>query len=123
MMNKFFSKEFFSERPLLLLSGLALVSMAVTVLRVLITVRQYDFKIATSYTEYGPSPVQLGEWYTLYEFAAFALITTVAAILISARLLKIDRSLAYVALILHHVILVFLFIVSGALLNASGIAA
>ena len=123
MLSKVFSKEFFSERALLLLAGLALVSMSVTVFRVVTTVRSYDFKVATGYTQYGADSFQLGEWYSLYEFAIFGVISTVAAILISARLLKIDRALAYTALILQQAILVFLFIVSSALLSASGVAA
>ncbi len=123
MLNKIFSKEYFSERPLLVLSGLALASMSFTVFRVLTTVRQYDFKIATNYTQYGADSFELGEWYTLYEFAAFGAITTVAAIFISARLLKFDRNLSYVVVLLQHIVLAFLLVVSNALLNASGIAA
>ena len=123
MLSKIFSKEYFDERPLLLLTGMALVTMAVTVFRVLTTVRQYDFRIATSYTQYGADSFDLGEWYQLYEFAAFGVITTLAAVFISARLLKIDRSLAYSVVILQHIVLVFLFIVSNALLSTSGAAA
>ena len=122
MMNKFFSKEFFSERALVLLAGLAILSMSVTVFRVLTTVRSVDSKIATGYTQYGADTLLRGEWYTLYEFAVFAVLSTLGAILISARLLKIDKPLSYITLVLQHIVLIFLFIVSGALLNVFGIA-
>ncbi len=122
MLNKIFSKEYFSERPLMLLTGLALATMSITIFRVMTTVRSFDYLIATSYTQYGPDTFDTGEWYTLYEFAAFGFISTVAAILISARLFKIDIPLSYGVMILQHIILIFLFIVSNALLNASGVA-
>jgi len=123
MLNKLFSREFFSERPLMIANGLALLSMTITVLRVLTTVRQHNSKVGVSYTEYGADTLRLGEWYTLYEFAIFALISTLAAVFISARMCKVDKPLSYTVIILQHVVLVFLFIVSGALLSASNVAA
>lgn len=122
MLNKIFSKDYFSERALLFLTGTALLIASGITFQVMTTVKQYDYKIATGYTQYGADSFKLGEWYSLYEFAAFAVITTVAAVFISAKVLKLDRSLAYAAIILQHVVLVFLFVVSSALLGASSIA-
>ncbi len=122
MLSKLFSKEYFRERALMVLTLMAIVSMAVTLFRVVTTVRPFSYKILTSYTQYGPDTFESAEWYTLYEFAAFALITTLGAIFISARLFRVDKPLSYTVIILQHVVLVFLFIVSNALLIASGVA-
>lgn len=122
MLSNLFSKDYFDDRPLFVLSGLAVFSMLVTVFRVLTTVQQYDYRIAVGYTQYGADSFKLGEWYTLYEFAVFAVISTIAAIFISAKVFKIGRQLAYGTIVLQHVVLLFLFLVSNALLSASSIA-
>ena len=124
MLGKIINKDFFNERPLVLLAGLALVSMSVTVFRIMTTVRSQDIKVVTGYTQYGEADtLLLGDWYTLYEFVGFAVISTLAVILISSRLLKIDKYLAYLTVALQHVVLIFLFIVASALLSKFGTAA
>lgn len=122
MIDKIFPKEYFSERRLLALSGVTLLTMLLTITRILIEVRQYDRKVTVGYTQYGADTFQLGEWVTLYEPAVFAFITTIAALLISFRLFKIDRNYSYLVLALQLIVLVFTFIVSGALLSSASIA-
>ena len=61
MLSKFFNKEFFDDRPLLIISGLALLSMGITILRVMTSVRAFDYKIAVGYTQYGADSFTLGE--------------------------------------------------------------
>lgn len=121
MLEKLFPKEYFKERRLLLLAGTLIPVMLVIVLRVLVEVRQYDYKVTVRYTQYGADSFVLGEWYTLYEPAFFALITTLTSLLLSLRLYKLDVKLSYLVLVLQYIILLFLFIVSGALLGASSI--
>ena len=106
----------------MVLNGMAILSMVIIVLRMLISVHRYNYKVATGYTQYGVDSFIKGEWYSLYEPAIFAVITTVAAILISARIYKIDKSLAYTTIALHNIVLLFLIIFLGALLGVSAIA-
>lgn len=119
MLSKIFSKDFFRERSLLALSGLSILLMATNAFRIFTTVKQYDYKVAVGYTQYGADSFELGEWYLIYELALFGLLTTIASLFISARLVRVDRSLAYIATILQILVLILLFIVSGAIIGAS----
>jgi hypothetical protein len=122
MIEKVFPKEYFKERRLFGLSVAMLIVTLITVLRVLLQVKQYDYKVTVRYTQYGADSFELGEWYTLYEPALFAIVTTVVALLISFRLFHVDKSLSYVVVTLQLVALGYLFVVAGALLGASSIA-
>lgn len=121
MLSRLFSKDYINDRPLLLLAGIVLVSTLGIILRVILAVEQYDYKVAVSYTQYGADSFALGDWYSLYNFAIFGFLTTVTSLAISGRLHRQDRPLSYVVLGLQFVVLVFLAFVSNALLNASSI--
>jgi hypothetical protein len=121
MLSKLFSKDYVNDRPLLVLASVLVVSTLGLILRVILSVEQYDFKVAVSYTQYGADSFVLGDWYSLYGFAVFAFISTIAAVAISGRLHRQDRGLSYVVLSLQLIVLVFLALITNALLNASSI--
>ncbi len=93
----------------------------ITVARVLLGVKSYNYKVTIGYTQYGADSFILGEWYTLYEPAVFSFITTVIVVLLSFRLYKIDRNLSFLVLGLQLVVQLFLYIVAASLLDAASI--
>lgn len=121
MIDKLFPKDYFKDRPLMLATGAAVTMMAFIVARVLISVKDYDFKITTGYTQYGADTFIRGEWYELYEPAFFALITTVITVMLSLRVFRMNRNLSFGVIGLQLIVLAFLLIVTTALLGASAI--
>lgn len=122
MSGKLINRDFFKDKPLVALCGLLLVSTAAVVARVLISVRQYDYKITVRYTQYGADSYQLGNWYSLYELIAFAVLSTLTAIFLASRLQANLRSFAVVTIVLQQIILIFLFMVANALLGTPSVA-
>lgn len=121
MPKKLFSREYFQDRQLLLLSSIALTAMVAIVVRVLVSVKPYDYKVAVGYTQYGADSLSLGEWYALYETAIFAFITTVIVLLLSTRVYTVDKYLSYGIVALQLIVLMFTLVVSNALIGASSI--
>lgn len=119
MLASVFRREFFADRSMMIFSGLISIALLAIVFRVLSTVKQYDFKIAVRYTQYGIDPFPLGDWYSLYDMAAFAVVSSVVVLLIAMRLHAAQRSLAVIVLGLHLVVMVFLVIVSNAILSTT----
>src|SRR5690606_37281182 len=94
MSNKLINREFFKDKPLVALSGLLVVTASASIARVLLSVRQYDYKITVRYTQYGADSYQLGNWYELYELVAFAVLSTLVAIFLASRLQLNQRHFA-----------------------------
>lgn len=103
---------------LLVANGLA---MLASILRVLLTVRQYDFKITVRFTQYGIDSFQRGDWYNLYELALFAGVAGLLAIALALRLHENNRNLAIAVLWMQLIVFFFLFFVTGALLNTPSV--
>lgn len=122
MTGKIINRDFFKDKPLVALASVLAVSAIATIVRVIVSVRQYDYKITVRYTQYGADSYQLGNWYTLYELVAFAVLSTVTAILIASRLYATQRHFAVTVLLLQQVVLIFLFMVANALLGTSSVS-
>lgn len=121
MLEKIFPKEYFEDRRVMLLAAAVAGMSLITVARVLLGVKSYNYKVTIGYTQYGADSFILGEWYTLYEPAVFSFITTVIVVLLSFRLYKIDRNLSFLVLGLQLVVQLFLYIVAASLLDAASI--
>ncbi len=112
------SREFIKDRYSLMLISIGLILAAVNILHVILRVEQKDFDIPVRYTQYGASPIVLGDWYTLYEFALFAIVATAINVVIALKLHKSSRrNLATSVLIGQIIIMIFLFLVSRAVLG------
>ena len=121
MLDKLFPKEYFQDRRLMLLATVMVVTAVIIIVRVLLAVRSYDYKVTIGYTQYGADSFELGDWYTLYEPAVFTLITSVTALLMSFRLYRISAYLSFLMISLQLIVQFFVFIVASALLDASSI--
>jgi hypothetical protein len=122
MSGKLINREFFKDKSMVALVSLLFISMATVVVRVLVSVKHYDYKITVRYTQYGADSYQLGNWYSLYELVAFAVLTTFAAIFLASRLQANHRHIAITYLLLQFIVMVFLFMVSNALLSTPSVS-
>ena len=119
MLSKFINKEFFKDRLVSVLAGTSLILGVLGTVLVLLRVEPRDFKIAVRYTENGPDPFKLGDWYTLYDLAFFIGLTTLVAVALSLKLHQLNRPLSLSILIFHHIVVVYFFLVASAILGTS----
>lgn len=122
MSTTLINRDFFKDKPMVALSSALLVSAIIVIARVMFSLRQYDYKITVRYTQYGADSYQLGNWYTLYELVAFAILSTLTAIFIASRLQVNQRHFAITYLLLQQIVLIFLFMVANALLGTPSVS-
>ena len=122
MFGNLVRREFFQDRPVLVMTGVLIVSALYIIGQTLLNVEAFDYKVAVRYTEIGPDSFPLGDWFAQAEPAIFAGIMTLLAILISARLHHTNRSLSFTVLVLQQLVLIFLFFVVTALFNTPQLA-
>jgi hypothetical protein len=116
------SREFIKDRFALLLMAFGLLLALVNILNVFLRVEQRDFDIPVRYTQYGSSPIVLGDWYNLYALAFFAIVATTVNFVLALRLHKNRRQLTIALLIGQLLIMIFLFLVSGAILGLPAVS-
>ncbi len=119
---RLFSREFIKDRFSLLLMAFGFIFALINILHVVLRVEQRDFDIPVRYTQYGTSQIILGDWYTLYSLALFAVVATVVNFVLALRLHSSRRQLAIAILIGQILIMVFLFLVSGAILGLPAVS-
>ncbi len=110
-------RDFFRDRTALVASIVALGMAVLIIIRVLFSVQQFSDKVPIRYTQFDIEQFERGDWYSLYELAGFAFLTTAASIVIAMRLHREKRDLAVAVLGLQLVVLIFAAFVSNALLN------
>jgi len=93
--------------------------MVVNFVYVLVRVNSQDFEIPVRYTQYGASPVGLGEWFSLYELGIFAVAAFAMNLVLSIKVYTLSKGISKMILGLTVLLLIFLLIVSWALLGLS----
>jgi hypothetical protein len=116
------SKDFIKDRFSLLLMALGVGLAVINVINVVLRVEPRDFDIPVRYTQYGSSPIVLGDWYNLYSLALFAVVATVSNVVIALKLHKNRRQLTVAVLVGQILVMVFLLLVSGALLGLPAVS-
>jgi hypothetical protein len=111
-----FTKKYFQDRPVLFLNLIVVLGALINVISVVLRI---DTSQTVAITRYQASLglFERGSTTELYSFAIAAVVIAVAAILLSARLYWLRRSLSLVVLLLAIITLLFNLIVSGAILN------
>ncbi|HUD03345.1 MAG TPA: hypothetical protein VMR51_00955 [Patescibacteria group bacterium] len=113
-----FTKKYFQDRPILFLNLivvlLSLINIIATVLRINTS---HSIAIIRYQVALGLAGFQRASVFQLYGFALLALVITVVAIILSARLYTQRRMLSILILSLTIIALFFNLIVSGAILN------
>ena len=119
MLGNIVKREYFTDRTILLLSGGAIAIALFIILRVLLGVQQFNDKVAVRYTQYGIEQFERGNWFTSWDMAFFALVTTIAALFIAMRLHASKRPISLTVLSLQIITMIFLVLVSHAILSLS----
>jgi ABC-type long-subunit fatty acid transport system fused permease/ATPase subunit len=113
-----FTKKYFQDRTILFLNFIVLLGATVNVVA---TVLRIDTTQAVSIIRYqvslGLAGFQRADVIQLYSFAIMALIISITAIVVSAKMHRRRRNLSVLVLSLAIVALFFNLIVSGAILN------
>ena len=118
MSIQLFSKKYFQDRPILFLNLVVILGAISNVIAVVLRIDTSQQVTTIRYQlALGLGGFTRGEPTELYSFALVAIIIAVAAILFSARLYWMRRSLSIVVLCLAIIALLFNLIVSGAILN------
>jgi len=122
--QKLIYKELFQDRALVSLIGAGTVLAVVAVIRVLLGIQHYDIDIPVRYTQFGGVDSYIsGDWYTHYEFVAFAVLTLLANSYLALRIYRHRRWISISILSLQIVILIFLLVISGAIIDTLPVAA
>ncbi len=117
MFKSLFQKEFFHDRLALGLAVAGLLLGILNFLLIILRVQSRDYDIPIRYTQYGGSPIELGDWYQLYGFASFCLIALGLNLVLAMRLHPLRRYLAITILTLNLFIMVMLFLVGNSLIG------
>lgn len=116
MLKNLVTKAYFEDRLLTVMSGVSLMLGLFNIFNVVLRVEQFDFKITV---QYFIDDLVLGEWWGLYKFALFAAVSTVLSLIISFRLFLQKRSLSITVLVMHQIVMIYLILVSNAILAVS----
>lgn len=115
---QFFSKKYFQDRPILFLNLIVVLGALINVLSVIMRIDTSQSVTVIRYqVALGLSGFAKGDPTVLYSFALLAVIIAISAILLSARIYWLRRSVSIVVLILAIIALFFNLIVSGVILN------
>lgn len=113
-----FTKKYFQDRPILFLNLLIIFGALINVIAVALRINtSQPVTIIRYQVNLGLAGFERASNYQLYGFVALAILISLVAIFLSARLYTIRRSLSILLLVLTIVALVFNLIVSGAILN------
>jgi hypothetical protein len=113
-----FTKKYFQDRPLLFLNLLVVLGASFNALAVALRIdTSQSVAIIRYQVNLGLAGFQRANMYQLYGFITASIIIAFVAILLSARLYSIKRSLSILVLVLSIILLLFNLIVSGAILN------
>lgn len=117
MFKKFFSQPLFKDpkATILLVAGLLLV--LIHTLDFSLNIRSREIKVPVRYSGYNESLSDKGHWITLFILVVFGVATLVVNTAISIRVYRLRKPLAITLLSLNIVVMVFLILVSRALLN------
>ncbi len=117
MIKKFFSQPFFrdSQATILLVAGFLLV--LIHTFDFALNIQSQEIKVPIRYSGYNESLSDKGSWLSLFALVVFGIATVVINGAIAIKVYHLRRSLAIALLVLNVVIMVFLILVSRALLN------
>jgi hypothetical protein len=118
-----FAKEVFKDKPLAILLAAGVMLTVAIIIRVLVSVKQYDVDIPVRYTQFGSEPSFInGDWYTHYELMFFAILILALNGFLALRLYRSDRWLSLLISMTQVIILMLLLIIAAALLSTSAVA-
>lgn len=118
MTMQLFSKKYFQDRPILFLNLLVVLGALINIITVVLRIDTSQTVAITRYqVALGLAGFERGSPAELYSFALAAVVIAITAILLSARVYWLRRSISIVVLALAIIALFFNLVVSGAILN------
>lgn len=112
------NQSLFSDRRAVWLLLVDFIGTVFVVLFTLLSIERREFKVPIRYSGYNEGSFSnRGEWYSLYAFTIFAVLSMTMATILSVRIHKLRPELAQTLLALQLVLLFFNFLVARALLN------
>lgn len=117
MLKKFFAQPFFQDSKAIALSVIGLLLLAVHTLYFTFSVKSQEIKVPVRYSGYDASLSDKGHWFSLLSLLLFGILAFVVNIAISIKVYKLRKTISIWMLTLNIIIMVFLVLVSRALLN------
>lgn len=112
------NQPLFSDRKAVWLLLFNLAGTVIVVVFTLIGIERREFKVPIRYSGYNEGSFSdRGEWYSLYAFSVFAVVSLLFTMILALRIHKMRPELAQVLLGLQLVIVVFTFLVARSLLQ------
>lgn len=117
MLKNFFSQPLFKDARATLLVVAGFLLMLVHTIDFTLNIQQQEIKIPIRYSGYNESLSDKGSWVSLLVLLVFGIVVFVINTAISIKVYNVRRTLAIMLLSLNVVVMVFLILVSRALLN------
>jgi hypothetical protein len=117
MLKNFFAHPLFKDPRATLLAVTGLLLVMVHSIDFLINIESQEIKIPIRYSGYNESLDDKGHWVSLAALLFFGVVVFVINMAISLKVYKLRKTLALTLLTLNIVVLVFLILVSRALLG------
>lgn len=113
-----FGRDYFKDRTTVLLFLIMSFVLLVNLIFVILSVNPTEEFVKTSFNGYGLGDFQRGSGYNQYAFGIFATISYVSVLALSIKTFNIRKSLSILQLYLGITVLVMLFFVSKAVIQA-----
>ncbi len=117
MIKKFFSQPFFKDSQVIVLLVVGFLLLLIHTADFTLNVQSQEIKVPIRYSGYNESLSDKGHWLSLFVLVVFGIAMFVINSVIAIKVYRLRRSLAVALLLLNIVIMVFLILVSRALLN------
>lgn len=112
------NQPLFGDRKAVWLLLANLIGTIFLVLFTILGIERREFKVPIRYSGYNEGSFSdRGEWYSLYAFTLFALISMAFTLILALRIHKMRPELAQTLLALQLVVIVFTFLVARSLLE------
>jgi hypothetical protein len=117
MIKNFFSQPFFHDPKATALAITGLLLLVVHTIYFTINVQSQEIKVPVRFSGYDASLSDKGHWFSLLSLLIFGIVAYVVNIAISIKIYKLRKTISIWMLTLNIIIMVFLILVSRALLN------
>jgi hypothetical protein len=121
--QKMITKELFQDRLLITLIGGNFILGIFAIIRVLVSTTKYDIDIPVRYTQFGGVDSYVaGDWFTHYNFVVFTVVILLVNTLIALRIYRHRRWVSISILTMQSFVLIFLVVISWAIINTLPVA-
>lgn len=120
MLKKFFTQSFFKDSQAVALLAIGFLLLLFHGIDFALNIQSQEIKVPVRYSGYDESLSDKGHWLSLLTLVAFGITAFAVNTAIAIKVYFLRRSLAISLLMMNVVVMVFLVLVSRALLNLIG---